>query len=189
MQSDFKKVLSMNVLDHFSIPYQGLKNGMHQFRFDVDDDFFDTFEKPFVEKGRLEVLMNFDKRPSLSVAEFSISGRVEVRCDRCLQEFMLDIASEFILHIKFGDPQLNEDEVMFIETEASIINFADYIYECICLSVPMVNTHDDLDECDQDVVSRLYQPSGDELTTEEDKPDIWQSLKTLKIDNKEDKNN
>jgi uncharacterized metal-binding protein YceD (DUF177 family) len=179
----------MNVLDHFSIPYQGLKNGMHQFKFDVDDDFFDTFDKPFVEKGSLEVNMNFDKRPSLSVAEFSISGEVEVRCDRCLQEFMLDIASEFILHIKFGDPQLNEDEVMFIETEASIINFAEYIYECICLSVPMINTHEDLVECDPEVVSRLYQSEEDEVSSKEEKPDVWQSLKTIKFDENESKNN
>lgn len=189
MQSDFKKVLSMNVLDHFSIPYQGLKNGMHQFKFDVDDAFFDTFDKPFVEKGSLQVNMNFDKRPSLSVAQFSIDGEVEVRCDRCLQEFMLDITSEFILHIKFGNPQLNEDEVMFIETEASIINFAEYIYECICLSVPMVNTHEDLAECDPEVVSRLYQVDKDETPLKEESVDIWQSLKKINFESDETTNN
>ena len=34
----------MKVLDHFSIPYQGLKNGMHTFHFQVDDAFLNVLK-------------------------------------------------------------------------------------------------------------------------------------------------
>ena len=167
----------MKVLEHFSIPYQGLKNGMHTFRFIVDEGFFESFETSFVTKGSFDVALEFDKRPDMSIAVFHCEGKVTVPCDRCLVEFELPVITDFTLHIKYGENDPNEDEVIFIDTETSKINFAQYIYEWICISLPMVRMHEDISDCDPEVIRKL---SGDQ---EETKDSVWSSLNKLNFDN------
>ncbi len=155
----------MKVLDHFSIPYQGLKNGMHTFHFQVDDTFFTCFESPLVKRGRFEVTLDLDKRPDMAIASFTMTGAAEVICDRCLGEFMLPMETEFTLHIKYGEGDEADDEVMFIDTETSKVNFAQPIYEWICISLPMVKSHEDESECDPEVIARLNGNSDGDTDT------------------------
>lgn len=167
----------MKVLDHFSIPYQGLKNGMHTFHFQVDDAFFACFETPLVKRGAFEVTLELDKRPDMAIAVFHLDGKAEVVCDRCLGEFMLPVKSSFKLHIKYGIDRDDEDEVMFIDAETSKVNFAQPIYEWICISLPMIKVHENEADCDQEVVSRLKDASEDE-----DDHSPWSSLKDLNFE-------
>lgn len=164
----------MKVLDHFSVPYQGLKNGMHTFHFQVDDTFFECFESALVKRGSFEVTLDIDKRPDMAVASFILEGEAEVTCDRCLGEFMLPLDTEFVLHIKYGTGDDSEDEVMFIDEDTHQVNFAQPIYEWICLSLPMVKAHEDVADCDPEVIQRL-KDSGDD--SDDNSP--WSSLKDL----------
>ncbi|MBK8388721.1 MAG: DUF177 domain-containing protein [Saprospiraceae bacterium] len=167
----------MNVLDHFSVPYLGLKNGIHQINFEVDDSFFLTFENSYVEGGKLKVEMSLDKRSDLAVADFIFDGNVRVTCDRCLQSFDHPIEGDSKLHIKIGLQDPDQDEVLFIDQETSSINFASYIYECICLLLPMSITHEDIDDCDPEMIAKLNKTNDDAT-----KNDIWNSLKGLDLE-------
>jgi uncharacterized metal-binding protein YceD (DUF177 family) len=146
----------MNVLDHFSVPFKGLKNGVHAYKFDIDDAFFAAYENAYINKGRLEGSLSLDKRSDLAVATLVIRGKVELPCDRCLKDLYLDVKGDSILHIKFGVSDEEYDEVLFIDPEASHINFADFVYDCVCLSLPMVRVHEDESLCDPDMIAKLH---------------------------------
>jgi len=45
----------MESLNHFSIPIQGLKDGVHPFKFQIDRTFFKLFEESPIEEGKFEV--------------------------------------------------------------------------------------------------------------------------------------
>jgi uncharacterized protein len=176
-----KKVLLMNVLDHFSIPYQGLKNGMHTLHFKVDEGFFESFENSIVKSGVFDVEMELDKRPDLSIATFNCDGHVVLPCDRCLLDFELPLSVDFTIHIKYGEPTKDDDEVLFLDPETSHINVAQHIYEWICISLPMVRTHEEVSDCDPEMIRKLTQ--SDEADNNED-TSIWASLKNnFKADN------
>ncbi|MFM2392461.1 MAG: hypothetical protein RLZZ546_438 [Bacteroidota bacterium] len=168
----------MKVLEHFSIPYQGLKNGMHTFWFEVENVFFEAFEESFIKQGGFKVKLDLDKRPDMAIAIFECDGYVVLPCDRCLLDFEMPLSLEFKLHIKYGAPDPNEDEVMFIDLETSKINFAQYIYEWICISLPMVRMHSDIKNCDPLMIEKL---SNNSIENEDD--NIFSKLKNIKFDN------
>ena len=161
----------MKYLDHFSVPYMGLKNGSHIFNFEVDDQFFNYFENETISSGHVNVQLTLDKRADMSEAFFDFVGDVQLNCDRCLAPLTYDLDHESKLLIKYGEEDLDEDEVMFIHPEVSIINFAHIIYEFILLSLPMIVSHEDINECDQDIISKINikgdptdtNPTGDAL--------------------------
>lgn len=155
-----------------------MKNGMHTFHFDVDDGFFEMFEKSIIQRGSVKVDLNFDRRSDLGVAEFHCEGSVVVNCDRCLLDFDYTIDTEFTLLIKEGEVDPNEDEVIFVDEFTSTINVAQFIYEWISISLPMVRMHEDIADCDPDVIKKL---NGSD--SESDISSIWTNLKNMNFEN------
>ena len=49
----------MTLLDHFSVPYKGLKSGLHKLTFDIDTAFFQEFDSTIKVENRFNVLLNF----------------------------------------------------------------------------------------------------------------------------------
>ena len=47
----------MKVLKDFIIPFVGLNEGIHDFTFNVDDKFFESFDYSEIKKGKVEVLL------------------------------------------------------------------------------------------------------------------------------------
>ena len=45
----------MEVAQRYSITWKGLKNGRHDFRFEVDKALFEAFESTEIKDGRCEV--------------------------------------------------------------------------------------------------------------------------------------
>lgn len=168
----------MKTLDHFSIPYRGMKNGMHTFRFEVDDAFFACFDKSIIGRGEVRVELEFDRRSDLATAHFHCKGHVWVNCDRCLLDFEYPVETAFVLHVKEGKEDPNEDEVIFVDEYTSTINVAQYIYEWISISLPMVRMHENIEDCDPDVIKKLN--AGEASADEQG---LWSDLKNLNFEN------
>lgn len=172
----------MEVLDHFSIPFMGLKIGLHQLKFEVDNLFFDQFENTIIKEGAIEVTLDLDKRENLSVLEFHLEGYVVTDCDRCMEKINLPINTEYILHVKYSEDEIEStDEVIFIAPKLPILNVAQYVYEYIHLSIPMVKAYDcesDPDaNCNYEVLEKF------EVEKDEDHQNpIWDALNDLNLD-------
>jgi len=177
-----------DVLGTYSIHFKGLKVGKHQFSFEVKDKFFELFEESEIKQGKLIATVNLDKHTQMLDLKVNINGYVEVLCDRCLDSFDLPIDFEGVLFIKFGEGQPDAgEEIMFLPTDESALNLAQYIYESICLSIPYqryhgVNGTDDK-ACNKEMLKKLKTLSG--TTQKKDKTKVidprWDKLKDLKL--------
>ena len=76
----------MEVAQRYSIAWKGLKNGRHDFRFEVDKALFEAFESTEIKDGRCEVSVGVDRSEKQLTLDVGITGHVVVECDRCLED-------------------------------------------------------------------------------------------------------
>ena len=170
----------MNAFVPYSIPIQGLKTGEHRFEFNLDDAFFALFEGSPVQSGSIDVEVELEKRSDMLLFDFVFSGTVKAECDRCTAQIDLPVEDNRQLIAKYGSEEIEEeDEVVFIDREASEFNLAKYLYEFVVLALPITNVYDCQDEvnppCNFEVLKHL---SSDEPG--EKRSSVWDELKNLK---------
>lgn len=175
-----KQPQTMNAFVAYSIPVQGLKLGLHHFKFSVDSAFFALFEGSPIEIGAIDFEVDLDKRSDMLLFDFEFSGYTRVECDRCTAQINLPLEDSRQLIAKYGDEEVEEeDEVVFIDREAAEFNVAKYLYEFAVLSLPITNVYDCQDDaeppCNFDVLKHLGNDEPDE-----DQPSVWDELKNLK---------
>lgn len=127
----------------YSLPIQGIKPGIHHYKFSIDKKFLSYFEGSPVEEGVIDFDVTLDKRSDMMLFDFLVSGYVGAVCDRCTANIHLPLQDERHLIVKFGETEgETEDEVVFILREASEFNLAKYLYEFMVLALPITNTYD-----------------------------------------------
>lgn len=134
----------MNYLRTFDIRFVGLSVGKHIFTYEIGKEFFANFKKSPVEIGDLYVHLTFEKKERLFQLDFYIDGSLRVECDRCLDEFDLQVTTTPQLICKFEGENSSADRedpnVLIIAPEDDTINVAQQLYEFIILQIPMKKT-------------------------------------------------
>ena len=173
----------MDAFVAYSLPIQGLKTGVHSFKFEVDSAFFAQFEDSPVQEGKVSFDLELDKRPDLMLFNFTLGGFVKAECDRCTATIDLPLEDERQLIVKFGEEEMEvDDEVIILHRDAPVFNVAKYLYEFVVLALPITNTYDCENDaeppCNFEVLKHL------KTDTEEDKAgSVWDSLRNLNSDN------
>ena len=104
--------------NEFLIPVSGLALGVHNFKFDIKDDFFADLDYSEVKHGAVTVDLEVVREELMMTLTFHIEGKVEVPCDRCADEFFIPIRSEQVFYIKFGAEEVEEsDDVVVVPAE------------------------------------------------------------------------
>ena len=175
----------MDTLNQFTIPLEGLKDGMHQFDFQIDTEFFKHFEQSPIEDGNFDLKLYFDKRPDMLVFTFDLKGSFSTNCDRCLEAINLPIQNDQQLIVKYADEAGEDADVVYITKGTQELNVAKYAYEFICLAIPMTKVYNCEEEenppCNQEILDQLY--NVDEVEEEEEsKTSVWDALKDFKKD-------
>jgi uncharacterized metal-binding protein YceD (DUF177 family) len=170
----------------FEIAWLGLKVGEHVYDFNVGDEFMKERGAPAeTHDWNAQVKLNFDRQQSFFRLHFDISGSVVVPCDRCGDEFSLQLWDEFDLLIKLTgdeDDEAHEPEeeadVAFVSRHETVIDISGWIYEFVMLSLPLQRVHPE-GQCNPEAIRLLTQ-----LDHAEDAPerDIWKGLKNIKIE-------
>ena len=168
----------------FSLPLKGLKDGLHQFKFQIEDAFFDMFEQSLVKKGSFQIDLSLEKKPSLLVLDFESTGHIHVPCDRCLKPIDIPIEATEQYLVKYADEDIVNEEVVYIHRDAPTLNISDLIYEMIQLHLPIINTKDceeeEYKECDETMLAHLDNENSSHKH-QEDVDDIWGDLKNIKL--------
>ena len=134
----------MKALDEFVIRFSGLRQGLHEFDFKVNDKFFSCFENSEITKGELDIRVEMDKKSVLLMFYLEAIGHVELPCDRCGDDFKVTIETDYNFIVKLGNEESQgEDEVIFLPLQEYEINIAQQIYEMISLAVPFQRVHPD----------------------------------------------
>ncbi len=132
----------MDKRSEFYIHFEGLKEDLHHFEFEVDDAFFSMFESSLIEHGSLKVALELNKKSTMMELNFSINGMVTCDCDLCGDPLAVDMNLKEGVIAKYGDEgQESTDELTFIPPSAHHIDVAPYIYEFIVLAMPSKNVH------------------------------------------------
>lgn len=169
----------------YQIPISGLSLGKHDFRYEIDSDFFADFEYSEVREGSIEVCLTIDRRETMMDLHFDIRGWVLLPCDRCADEFQQTIENGYDFFVKLGTEYVEEsDDVVVLPAEQPSFGVKTLIYEFIILSLPIHRLHPD-GECNPEVLKFLSEQTEVEDEKEDTDP-RWQALKGLKI---EDDNN
>ena len=167
----------------FEIAFVGLKPGVHEYNYIIDDKFFEAFQQQDFRHCKANVKLLLDKKSSFMLMKFEIGGALEVTCDRCSNNLPLDLWDEFNITVKMvEEPELMNDQeedpdVYYISRGESHFDVANWIYEFINLSIPMQRIHPDNSEgksgCDPKILEMLENMS--QQSGEKDNP-IWKDL-------------
>ena len=167
------------------IPLSGLKVGRHIIDFEIGKEFFEQFEESEVKEGSLIANIVLDKRSSLLDLEISISGSLQICCDRCLELFSQPLKCENRLLVKIGKSIAEDDpDIISISPEEHQLDMRQHLYEYILLALPIKRVHpDDKDgnsTCDPLMLKKLMEHRAEK---DNDIDPRWEELKKLMNDN------
>lgn len=170
----------------FEIAFVGLKPGIHQFEYDVDDKFF-------VDKGATDftnctanVKLQLDKKSSFMLLKFEVGGKATADCDRCGNPLPLDIWDEFNMLVKLVDnpdemnAQEEDPDVVYISRTESHFDVSDWIYEFVLLSFPTQKMCNEMGGplCNKEILAKLK--AMEDNIAEIPANDIWKGLEQFK---------
>jgi uncharacterized metal-binding protein YceD (DUF177 family) len=133
------------VQNYITLPLRNLESKKHVFDFKVNTEFFS--QNPEIIEGAAEVSLEVEKFSHYMNVITTFSGKVTVLCDRCLENLDMPVEGENLLSVRFGAvPEEPEDEspdedIMYANAEDEEIDLTVYVYESICLSLPIQRVH------------------------------------------------
>ena len=171
----------------YSIPFAGLKQGKHEFKYEIDNTFFEDFEYFEFNDSNIGLEVMLDRMSTMLELELKARGTVNVNCDLTSEPYNQKIEASLDLVVKFGEAFNDEDdEILVIPHGEHQINIAQYIYEMLVLAVPQKRIHPGVEDgtLESDVLKRLEElrPRETKRRTEQTDP-RWDVLKDLKTDN------
>lgn len=177
----------MNNRREFEIAFVGLKPGLHEFEYQIEDKFFQSYGEQDFTNCKAKVKLSFDKHQGFMMLKFDIDGTVDVLCDRCGNNLTLQLWDEFNIIVKMVDePELmNEQEedpdVYYISRTESHLHISDWIYEFINLSLPTQKIcgedENGTSKCNQEVLEKLRKMEED---AKQNPNPIWKGLDKFK---------
>jgi uncharacterized metal-binding protein YceD (DUF177 family) len=170
----------------FKIPFSGLKQGKHNFNYQIDNTFFDSFgyDEFNATSINLDVLLN--KTSTMLEVDMEASGTVNVNCDITSEPFDQPVNADLHLVVKFGEEYNDEDiEILILPHREHELNISQYVYEMLVLAVPQKRIHPGIEDgtLKSEVLDRLkeLQPKEKRSNKEENDP-RWDELKKLLTD-------
>jgi len=130
----------------FEIAFVGLKPGIHEYDYEINDRFFEAFQQQDFFNCKATVKLTLDRKQGFMLLKFAMGGTLEVVCDRCSNNLPLELWDDFNITVKMVDEaelmnnQEEDPDVYYISNGESHIDVANWIYEFINLSIPMQRT-------------------------------------------------
>lgn len=167
----------------FMLPFVGLKEGVHHFKYDIENTFFKAYDFNDFFDAKIKVDLTFDKKATLMNLNFKAVGSVEVACDVSNEHFDFPIDTNYDWIIKFGDDYNNDnDEILIIPHGTYQIDVAQPIYEMIVLAIPLKIIHPGIEDgtLESEILNKLQELKPKERSTSEQESDPrWNKLKDL----------
>ena len=170
----------------FSIPFHGLKLGKHEFGYQINSAFFESFGYQEFNDANVAVKAVLNKTANMMELELAASGTVNVNCDLTNEPFDQTLNSTLALVIKFGEVYNDEDdELLILPHGEHQVNIAQYIYEMLVLGVPQKRVHPGVADgtLKSAVLEKLHELELKEKNIEQKTNDPrWDGLKKLLTD-------
>ncbi|MGO2102128.1 MAG: YceD family protein [Psychroflexus halocasei] len=169
----------------YTIKFVGLKEGKHQFDYQIKDEFFDFFEYDDFNTADVKVNIELNKKANMLEFIFDVIGIMNLDCDVSTEAYDQKIQNRLDLVVKFGE-EYNDDheDVLILPWSEYEIDVKQYIYEAIVLAIPQKRVHPGVEDgtLDSEILDRLedYQPEAENDNKDEEEIDPrWEDLKKL----------
>jgi uncharacterized metal-binding protein YceD (DUF177 family) len=173
----------LDYLSQYIIPFKGLDNTEYCYSFQVEDKFFEFFEKSLIKGGKIDVELNLTKRSHSLTLDLTLKGFVQLECDRCLELYDQEIHFNNSINVELGDEtnfDVDEDFVLLDRNESEI-NISQFIYEFAHFALPFSHFHpldkDGKSKCDPKMLELLSKHAQPEIEKVDPR---WEKLNELK---------
>jgi uncharacterized metal-binding protein YceD (DUF177 family) len=168
----------------FEIAFVGLKPGIHEFKYEVDDKFFAEAENKDFANCTATVKLQLDKKGGFMLLKFEVGGKADVTCDRCGNIIGQDLWDEFNMLVKLVDnpdemnAQEEDPDVHYISKTESHLYLNDWIYEFVSLSIPLQKSCSEEEiggpKCNKEVLAKLKKMEV--KPSDNNSNDLWKGL-------------
>ncbi len=169
----------------YKIPLNSVQDGKNDYSFSLDKKFFDEFSGSDILDGNIDAELQITKNYKGLECYVHLNGKVKVTCDKCLDEYFEDITYNGKLYFEFGnETQEVTDELIYLSKSEDFIDFGQYIYEFIELSLPIQKFHP-VDEdgnilCNPEMLKRIEELTNNKKDNIDPRWAQLQELKTKK---------
>ena len=139
------------VYNSIKLPLRNLEKKEHLFNVQLNNGFFLSFGHPEILAGYADATLKVEKFSNFMNVELSFSGEITVICDRCLENLEIPVEGENILSVRFKEgffeteeefEEENLEDIMYVSQGDDEIDLGVYVYESICLAMPIQRVHD-----------------------------------------------
>ena len=172
----------------FEIAFVGLKPGIHEFDYEVEDKFFADKGVTDFTGCKANIKLTLDKKSSFMLLKFEVGGKADVTCDRCGNTLPIDIWDEFNMLVKLVEnpDEMNEQEedpdVFYISRNESHIDVGNWIYDFVLLSFPLQKMCSEAEmwgpQCNTEVLEKLKEMEARQQ--EHNSNQLWKGLEQFK---------
>ncbi|MGO1751062.1 MAG: YceD family protein [Psychroflexus sp.] len=169
----------------YTIKFVGLKEGKHQFDYQIKDEFFEFFEYDDFNTADVKANIELNKKANMLEFTFDLTGVMNLDCDVSTEAYDQKIQNRLELVVKFGE-EYNDDheDVLILPWSEYEIDVKQYIYEAIVLAIPQKRIHPGVEDgtLNSEILDRLedYQPEAENDNKDEEEIDPrWEDLKKL----------
>ncbi|NND16599.1 MAG: DUF177 domain-containing protein [Eudoraea sp.] len=173
----------MEMNKEFIIPFAGLKLGKHQFKYQISNSFFESFDYEEFNSSSIDVTADLLKTSTIMELTLIAEGTVNVNCDLSSEAYDQPLSGALDLVIKFGDVYDDDfEDIVVLPHGDHQLDISQFVYEMIVLSVPQKRIHPGV--LDGSLKSELLDklrdldPSGSNKQEKEMDP-RWDALKKL----------
>ncbi len=175
-----------NYLKKYSLYFRSLAIGVHEFKYILDDKFFEYFPQSEISRGRVKIIATVTVQTNSLSLEIRMKGEVKAQCDLCLDEFDLPVRYKTQLFVDFGEESsdiTDIDEKMTIAFSENEIDLSQHFYEYVHLSLPTKRRHkkdeNGNSQCNTEMLEKIKQFTiNAEKEIDENDP-RWDKLKSL----------
>lgn len=172
----------------FEIAFVGLKPGVHEFEYELKDEFFVENGAEDLTNVKANVKLSLEKNTGFMLLKFEIGGNTDVSCDRCGNPLNMDLWDEFKMLVKLVDNavEMNDQEedpdVFYLERTESHLDVSSWLYEFVLLSIPMQRmcSNEEMGgpKCNKEVLEKLKEMET--RTLENNANNLWKGLDKFK---------
>jgi uncharacterized metal-binding protein YceD (DUF177 family) len=172
----------MLFLNQFVINFTGLKEGEHNFEFDLDNKFFEHFDYNDFNSCQLKAEVKVNKKSNLLEFSFNSKGLININCFVSNEPFDYLLENEMKLVVKFSSGLINDnEELLVLPVGSSQLNAAQYLFEMIILSLPIKIIHPGVEDgsLESETLKKLKELESNAKEKSSKNDPRWDKLKDL----------
>ena len=148
----------MSKSKQFLLKFIGLRDGNHNFDYDLENKFFTAHDYMDFNSCDIKVEVHLIKKATVLELNIKGIGTANVNCTLSNEPFTYKIDSKMKVLVKFGDNHDDSnDELLILPHGSHTIELDQLLYEMIVLSMPMRNVHPGIEDgtLKSDILNRL----------------------------------